>query len=146
MIEVNGCEAIEMVESYDFPFKKAFSHWTRDNGYEDNAIYFYPSNDILLKAVEESQARENKLYVLDSLSKHSVHFDWRARYLDSDEIDVVFRGIFNDIRGYYFRDINVALFTDVTHSDNAYSRNILRELSIVLNKLHEEWKEYERHK
>lgn len=146
MIETHGLgEPIEMVESYDFPFRMAFSHWEEKDGYENNAIYFYPSNDILMRAVDESKLRENKLYVLDSLSKYRVHFDWRARYLDSDEIDIMFKGIFKDIRGYYFRDINVALFTDVTHSDNAYSRNILWELSVVLNKLHEEW-EHERHK
>lgn len=133
-------EPIEIIEKFDFPFEVAFSHWDASDGYENNAIYFYPSDSIVSEAIEKSKTRANRMYVLDSLTNNTVLLDWRARYLSRDEIDIVFKGPFRETRGYYFRDINVALFTDITHLSNAYSINMLRELSIVLNKLHEEYR------
>lgn len=141
MIMVNGHgEPIEIIEKFDFPFEAAFSHWDASDGYENNAIYFYPSDSIVSEAVAESNARAKRMLVLDSLANNTVLLDWRARFLSRDEIDIIFKGPFRETRGYYFRDINVALLTDITHLSNAYAINMLRELSVILNKLYEEWK------
>ena len=136
-MKTSGTESIDIADEFDLPFNSAYSHQDKYQG--DNAIYFYANYTIVRIASERSKMKEGVTRMLDVMTHTGGITDWQGETLRNGDYDIKFGSPGGALRGYYFRDINVAVMCDMTHRDVPDSRRMLAELTGIINEIRNEY-------